>query len=191
MASNQLRAILLSTSLVVAASAHAGAADVFTLTSATFKDGDMLAKPAGDIAARGSNCKGDNASPQFSWSNPPEGTKSFAFTVFDADGGIGNGFVHWVAYGIAPEVTSFAEGEIAQPTDKVVAGISGKKIATYGGPCPPPAAPHHYIFAVVATDLDPKELPPGLTYADLQERLKGHRKAEASLVGRYVNPYPQ
>ena len=44
MASNQLRAILLSTSLVVAASGHAGAADVFTLTSATFKDGDMLAK---------------------------------------------------------------------------------------------------------------------------------------------------
>ena len=111
--------------------------------------------------------------------------------MFDSDGGIGSGFVHWVAYGIAPEVTFFAEGEIAQPTDKVVAGISGKKIATYGGPCPPPGAPHHYIFAVVATDLDPKELPPGLTYADLQERLKGHRKAEASLVGRYVNPYPQ
>jgi hypothetical protein len=29
-----------------------------------------------------------------------------------------------------------------------------------------------------------REMPPGLTYADLQERLKGHRKAEASLVGR-------
>ena len=177
------------TALAVAASSQAAAADVFTLTSTTFKDGDMLAKPAGDIAARGSNCKGDNASPQFSWSNPPEGTKSFSFTVFDADGG--DGFAHWVAYGIAPEVKSFAEGEIAQPTDKVVAGISGKKIATYGGPCPPPGAPHHYIFTVVATDLDPKELPPGLTYADLQERLKGHRKAEASPVGRYVNPYPQ
>jgi Raf kinase inhibitor-like YbhB/YbcL family protein len=182
-------AFFLSTSLAVAASAQA--AGVFTLTSASFKDGDMLAKPAGDIAARGSSCKGGKASPQFSWSNPPEGTKSYAFTVLDPDGGLGAGFVHWVAYGIAPEVTSFADGEIAEQTDKVVAGVSGKKIATYGGPCPPPGAPHHYLFTIVATDLDARELPPGLTFAELQEKLKGHRKAEASLVGRYVNPYPQ
>jgi phosphatidylethanolamine-binding protein (PEBP) family uncharacterized protein len=84
----------LSTSLVVAASGDAGAGDVFTLTSATFKDGDLLPKAASDIAARGSNCMGGNASPQFSWSKPFEGTKSFAFTVFDAEGGLGNGQIH-------------------------------------------------------------------------------------------------
>ena len=43
------------TALAVAASSQAAAADVFILTSTTFKDGDMLAKAAGDIGARGSN----------------------------------------------------------------------------------------------------------------------------------------
>ena len=49
---------------------------------------------------------------------------------------------------------------------------------------------HHYLFTIVATDLDPKDLPAGLTYAELQEKLKGHRKAASSIVGTYVNPYP-
>jgi phosphatidylethanolamine-binding protein (PEBP) family uncharacterized protein len=52
-------------------------------------------------------------------------------------------------------------------------------------------APHHYLFQIVATDLDPKELPAGLTFAELQDKLKGHRKAESSLVGTYVNPPTQ
>lgn len=168
----------------------AQAAEVFTLSSTTFKDGELFAKKVGDVPARGPNCKGDNVSPELSWSNPPGDTRSFAFTVFDVDGGVGAGFVHWVAYGIAPEVTSFAEGEISRPSDKYVGGVSGKKLAFFGGPCPPPGTPHHYVFLIVATDLDPKDLPPGLTYAELQEKLKGHRKAELSLVGTYVNPYP-
>ena len=186
MSAKPVTALLLVTTLA----APAGAADVFTLSSADFKDGAMLAKKVGDIPARGPNCKGDNVSPELAWSNPPEGTRSFAFTVFDPDAGYGAGFVHWVAYGIAPDVTSFAEGEISQPSEKYVGGTSGKKLAAFGGPCPPPGTPHHYLFTIVATDLDPKDLPAGLTYAELQEKLKGHRKAASSIVGTYVNPYP-
>ena len=66
-----------------------------------------------------------------------------------------------------------------------------KNIPGFGGPCPPPGSPHHYLFQIVATDRDPKDLPPGLTIAELQEKLKGYRKGESSLVGTYVNPYPQ
>jgi Raf kinase inhibitor-like YbhB/YbcL family protein len=185
-------ALLFSTVLAVAALdlRASQAADVFTLSSTTFKDGEMFAKKVGDIPARGSNCKGENLSPELSWSNVPEGTKSFAFVVFDPDGG-NAGFVHWVAYGIPPSVTSFAEGEISQPSDKYVGGTSGKKLAAFGGPCPPPGSPHHYWFDIIATDLDPKDLPPGLTFPELQEKLKGHRKGASSLIGIYVNPYPQ
>ena len=109
----------------------------------------------------------------------------------DPDAGLGAGITHWVAYGISPETTSFAEGEASQPSGKYVAGKSTKNIPGFGGPCPPPGSPHHYLFQIVATDLDPKDLPPGLTIAELQEKLKGHRKGESSLVGTYVNPYPQ
>jgi Raf kinase inhibitor-like YbhB/YbcL family protein len=185
--------LTLTTALTLAAfgARAAHAADVFTLESTTFKDGQLLPKPVGDIPARGANCKGENVSPQLSWSNAPEGTRSFVFVVSDPDAGLGAGITHWVAYGISPETTLFAEGEASQPSGKYVAGKSTKNIPGFGGPCPPPGSPHHYLFQIVASDLDPKDLPPGLTIAELQEKLKGHRKGESSLVGTYVNPYPQ
>jgi Raf kinase inhibitor-like YbhB/YbcL family protein len=187
------KALLLATALALAAlgARAAHAADVFTLSSTAFKDGQLLPKPIGDIPARGANCKGENVSPQLSWSNAPEGTRSFALVVIDPDAGLGAGITHWVAYGISPETTLFAEGEASQPSGKYVAGKSTKNIPGFGGPCPPPGSPHHYLFQIVATDLDPKDLPPGLTIAELEEKLKGHRKGESSLVGTYVNPYPQ
>lgn len=185
------RALLLTTVLALAApGVRAHAADVFTLSSKTFKDGQMLPKTVGDIPARGPNCKGDNVSPEFMWTNAPEGTRSFAFVVLDPDAGFGAGISHWVAYGIAPDVTSFAEGEASRPSSKYVGGKSTKNIPGFGGPCPPPGSPHHYVFQIIATDLDPKDLPAGLTYAELQEKLNGHRKGKSSLVGTYVNPYP-
>ena len=189
---NPAKALLLTASLALAAlgAGAALAADAFTLSSTTFKDGELLPKPVGDIPARGANCKGENVSPELSWSNAPEGTKSFAFTVHDVDGAIGAGSTHWVAYGITPDVTSFAEGEISQASDKYVGGKSGKGLAIFAGPCPPPGSPHHYLFQIIATDLDPKDLPPGLTFAELQEKLKDHRKGGSSIVGTYVNPYP-
>ena len=138
----------------------------------------MLPKKVGDIPARGPNCKGDNVSPQLAWSNPPEGTRSYAFIVFDPTRALGRASSTGSPTAIAPDVTSFAEGEISRPSDKYVGGKSGKKLPFFGGPCPPPGSPHHYLFQIVATDLDPKELPPGLTFAELQ------REAERPPKGR-------
>ncbi len=53
---------------------------------------------------------------------------------------------------------------------------------------PPPGSPHHYTFKVIATDLDPKELPPGLTLPELEAKLTGHVKGAAGLVGLFVKP---
>jgi hypothetical protein len=39
----------------------------------------------------------------------------------------------------------------------------------YGGPCTPPGDWHHYTFTLIATDLDPKALEPGLTKDQLFE----------------------
>jgi hypothetical protein len=41
----------------------------------------------------------------------------------------------------------------------------------------------------VATDLDPKALPPGLTRLELLEKLNGHAKGAAGMVGLFRNPY--
>jgi hypothetical protein len=42
---------------------------------------------------------------------------------------------------------------------------------------------------IIATDLEPQELPPGLSLPDFQAKLAGHAKGAAGLVGLFRNPY--
>src|SRR6266700_3883638 len=174
------------------------AAAPFTLTSATFKDGTMMPKKVANMNQPGANpnpnCVGENVSPQLSWSGAPEGTKSFALTMVDPEGRGGLGVFHWVAYGIPANVTSFAEGEVSKTSDKYVGGKSTQGVGNFSGPCTPPGTPHHYTFVVVATDLDPKELPAGLTREEFLAKLvpaapaPSHAKGTAGLVGLFVKP---
>jgi Phosphatidylethanolamine-binding protein len=71
-------------------------------------------------------------------------------------------------------------------------------VGFYSGPCTPPnTTPHHYAFVLIATDFDPKELPPGLTRDKVVAKIapdKGppaHAKGDAGLVGSFVNPRRQ
>src|ERR1700681_3243066 len=166
----------------------ANAADIFSLTSSTFKDGAMMPKNASNSAANAPpnpNCVGENVSPQFSWTGVPDGTKSFALTMFDPEGRAPSGVSHWVAYGIPASVTGFAEGEVSQPADKYVGGKSTMSLANYFGPCTPPGDWHHYTFTLIATDLDAKALQPGMTRDELYAALNGHAKGAAGLIGRF------
>jgi hypothetical protein len=166
----------------------ASAAGPFVLTSTTFKDGGAMPKRVSNKPPPNPNCVGNNVSPQLSWKNPPEGTKSYAFTLVDPEGYGGMGVVHWVAYGIPLNVTAFAEGEVSKASGKYVGGKSTEEVGYYSGPCTPPGSPHHYVFRVIATDLAPKELPPGLTLDELQSKLAGHTKGAAGLVGLFAKP---
>src|SRR5450631_1661999 len=155
---------------------NALAQGAFTLTSPDFKDGARLAvKNAGNNKTN-PNCVGENVSPAFSWANPPEGTKSFALLMFDPEGRPPGGVSHWVAYGIPVAVTGFAEGEVSKASDKYVGGKSLMGLPSYFGPCTPPGDWHHYTFTLIATDLDPKALAPGLTRDELFKALDGHAK---------------
>jgi Raf kinase inhibitor-like YbhB/YbcL family protein len=177
----------------------ANAADIFSLTSSTFKDSTMMPKNVANSAANAptnKNCVGDNVSPQLSWSGAPEGTKSFVMLMIDPEGRGGAGVNHWVAYGIPASVTGFAEGETSKQTDTYVGGKSTQGVGFYSGPCTPPGTePHHYTFVLVATDLDAKELPPGLTHDEVTEKIAPggkapvHAKGSAGLVGLFVNPW--
>ncbi len=171
------------------AAGHAFAADPFTLTSPAFKDGTLLAKKNAGANKANPNCVGENVSPPLAWANPPAGTKSFALLMFDPDGRPPGGVSHWVAYGIPVSVTGFAEGEVSKASDKYVGGESLFKIGNYTGPCTPPGAPHHYIFTLIATDLEPGTLKPGLTREEVIKALDGHAKGATGLVGLFKNPY--
>jgi len=195
MSSMQHRRRLLAASAIgLAWAASAIAADPFTLTSTTFKDGQLMPRKVANSTQTNPNCVGENVSPQLSWTGVPEGTKSFAILMEDPEGRGGTGVHHWVAYGIPPSVTSFAEGEVSKPMDKYVGGKSTQGVGNYSGPCTPPGSPHHYTFVVVATDFDPKELPPGLTREEFLAKMvppapaASHAKGTAGLVGLFMKP---
>jgi Raf kinase inhibitor-like YbhB/YbcL family protein len=170
----------------------------FEESSATFKDGEMMPLKVANSRAnfpQNANCVGENVSPQFSWVNSPAGTKSFAFVMVDPEGRGGGGVVHWVAYGIPADVTGFAEGEVSKPSPKYVGGKNALGVGFYSGPCAPlPFPPRHYTFVLVATDLDPKELPPGLTKDELTAKIAPqgpgprHDKGTVGIVGLFAKP---
>jgi Raf kinase inhibitor-like YbhB/YbcL family protein len=171
----------------------ANAADIFTLKSTTFQDGHMMPKKVANNAPNNPNCVGENVSPELSWSGVPEGTKSFVLLMSDPEGRAPSGVSHWVAYGIPASVTGFAEGETTKDSDKYVGGKSTMGVGHYSGPCTPPnASAHHYTFILIATDFDPKELPPGLTREQVIEKFgppPAHVKGSTGMVGLFVNPW--
>jgi len=173
-------AVLLTGSVSVAVAAP------FTVSSSTFTDGGMLTKKqAADDPMR--MCGGENVSPALSWANPPEKTKSFVVFMVDPDGLLGQGVSHWVGYNIPASVKGLAEGEITKGSKNFTGGKGTRDNALYIGPCPPTGeALHHYVFTVVATDLEPGALKPGMTRDEVYAAIKGHTVAGQSIVGKYA-----
>jgi len=117
----------------------------FTLTSSDFKDGDTL--PDAQVQALG------NTSPHLAWSGAPEGTKSFAITVYDPDAPTGSGFWHWTVANIPADVREIASGG-PLPAGSVE-GRTDFGAPGFGGAAPPPGhGPHRYIFTIFAVDVE-------------------------------------
>ena len=69
----------------------------FALRSDDIADGQTLARPhvSGVFGAGG-----DDVSPHLAWSGAPEGTQSYAVTVYDPDAPTASGFWHWATFNI-------------------------------------------------------------------------------------------
>lgn len=184
-------------SLVVAAAIAGGAVAAapvqavakngyFDLRSPEFREFSSLTRKNAGNNPKLAGCDGGNISPPLAWSDAPAGTKSYAIELFDAAGNSPLGFVHWLAYGIPAAKKSLKAGEASAPSPSIVGGKSMVGKDTYFGPCPPLGAkPHPYIFLLMATDLAPDALLPGLTRDELAEALKGHILDRTTLVLRY------
>jgi Raf kinase inhibitor-like YbhB/YbcL family protein len=156
-----------------------------TLTSTSFKEDATLGMDHILSADYGFGCGGGNKSPQLSWTGVPAGTKSFAVHCFDPDAPTGSGFWHWVVVNIPASVT-----ELKLDAGSPASGLLPKGALQtrtdfgkpgYGGPCPPPGAPHQYLITVYALknklDLDQHAAPALVGYYLTQAAL-----ARASLV---------
>ena len=176
--------IRLSLALALALAAQASWAAGMKLTSPDFKDKGTLPN---EQIFNSFGCTGGNLSPELHWTKGPEGTLSYALSVYDPDAPTGSGWWHWVVFDIPANVTSLPKGFKAD--DASIAGLIQSRTdfgkPGYGGPCPPPGKPHHYIFKVFA--LKTKTL--GLT-ADVSPAMVGfyiwqNKLGEAQLVGMY------
>ena len=163
---------------------------LFTLGSPAFKDNAVLPLKYAGGAECGANSRGGNQSPPLAWSNPPSLTKSFAIIMIDPDGRRGEGSVHWIAYNIPASESALKPGAgAATPSGNakdISSGKNSRGLLGYTGPCGPPAdGPHHYVIDVLALDLVPGFLQPGLDRDAFLKMIAGHSIGPASLVVRY------
>jgi hypothetical protein len=100
---------------------------------------------------------GKSISPALSWSGAPDGTKSFALTMFDPDAPHG-GYLHWTVVDIPATTTSLAQDAGAPGGGSGYPNGAGH--ANYDGPCPPAGPAHHYHISVFALPGPHADLPP-------------------------------
>jgi Raf kinase inhibitor-like YbhB/YbcL family protein len=169
---------LLSVSSLLLASS---AAHAFKLESKDLKSGGKIGN---DFVFNGMDCKGKNISPELHWSDAPKDTKSFAVTVYDPDAPTGSGWWHWIVTGIPASTTSLEQGWKSTGTNGTEV-VSDFGMATYGGPCPPPGKPHHYIFTVHALKTDKIEVPAGSSHAMVRFMIGASTIEKATLKALY------
>ena len=164
----------------------ANAAD-FQLSSPTIKPEATLSL---DQVFNSFGCTGKNLSPELVWTNAPQGTKSFALTVYDPDAPTGSGWWHWVVYNLPATTTKLAAGAGTADGKKLPAGtLQGRTdfgAPGFGGACPPVGdKPHRYIFTLHALKTDKIDVPTDATAALIGYMINANRIGQASFTAYY------
>lgn len=153
----------------------------FEVSSNDIHEGQLMKS---EFTFSGMGCSGENISPQLSWKDAPEGTKSFAITVFDPDAPTGSGWWHWLALNIPANVSSVAQGS---PMKDVLQTKNDFGTMSYGGACPPAGdGMHRYQYTVWALPQEKIDLPAGISPAVVGYTLNSMALDKAVLTATYV-----
>ncbi|MDT4917140.1 MAG: hypothetical protein QOI15_2407 [Pseudonocardiales bacterium] len=156
----------------------------FELRSNDIADGETLAKPhvSGVFGAGG-----EDVSPHLAWSGAPEGTQSYAITVYDPDAPTASGFWHWAAFNIPADTAELATGASADvlPGAAVQLKNDGGTVGYIGAAPPAGHGPHHYYVVVHAVDVATLDIPEDASCAFLGFNLFSHTLGRATLVPVY------
>ena len=160
-------------------------AATFTVTSTTLADSAALSleQMSGIAGVPG----GKDISPQLSWSGAPEGTKSYAVTVYDPDAPTGSGFWHWAVADIPATVTELPEGAGDDASSGLPEGAfqvpNDRRAARFIGGAPPVGDPAHRIFVVVhALDVEHIGVPADCTPAWMGFAMAFHTLGRSVLI---------
>jgi Raf kinase inhibitor-like YbhB/YbcL family protein len=163
---------------------------VFAQGTFTLSSNDLGGEATSKEEFNGFGCTGENQSPQLSWKNAPEGTKSFAVTMYDPDAPTGSGWWHWVVFDIPANINELVTnaGNITlnlAPKD-AVQSLTNYGAQGFGGPCPPAGHGFHkyeitvYALKTAKLGLD-KNTNPGI----VGYYLWNNTLAKASIVSYY------
>ncbi|GAA1583254.1 YbhB/YbcL family Raf kinase inhibitor-like protein [Actinoplanes couchii] len=151
----------------------------FQVTSTVVTDGAplALAQMSGAFGIPG----GQDVSPDLTWSGFPEGTRSFAVTMYDPDAPTMSGFWHWVVADIPAGVTTLAAGAELPAGAFALRNDAGQ--AGFAGAAPPAGhGAHRYFITVHALDVATIGVPAEGTPAYLGFTMAGHILARATIV---------
>ena len=96
----------------------------------TLKSSDLAGQLTKVQEFDGFGCTGKNTSPQLQWEGAPEGTKSFAVTMYDPDAPTGSGWWHWIVVNIPAKVHQIDTGASRKEMPKGVIEVQND----YGNP---------------------------------------------------------
>ncbi len=136
---------------------------------------------------------GRDISPDLTWSGAPEGTKSFAVTVFDADAPTMSGFWHWAVANIPATVTALPAGAGDDAGSGLPQGaiqlLNDARLPQYVGAAPPAGhGRHRYFITVHALDVEDIGVPAESTPAVLGFTMAGHILGRATIVATAETP---
>ena len=163
----------------------------FTVISASVEDGKPL--PAAQMSGMFGVSEGRDASPQLSWSGAPDGTRSYAVTVYDPDAPTMSGFWHWAVANIPADVISLPEGAGDDSgcglPDDAVQFPNDARMACFVGAAPPAGhGPHRYYITVHALDCKDIGVPAESTPAFLGFTMAAHILARATIIATAETP---
>jgi Raf kinase inhibitor-like YbhB/YbcL family protein len=138
----------------------------------------------------GFGCTGKNISPGLFWENAPDGTKSFAITMYDPDAPTGSGWWHWVVFDIPADIHELKPGsgdpESGAMPDLAIQSMTDFGKTGYGGPCPPVGHGfHQYIITVYALKTDKLGLDANTSPAMAGFNIHANMIAKSSIVFYY------
>jgi hypothetical protein len=159
----------------------------FELTSEDVRDGAALEL---DQVSGVFGAGGTDTSPQLSWSGFPEGTRSFAVTLYDPDAPTASGFWHWAVCDIPADITELPRGAGDEDGTLLPTGAiqlrNDSGMRRFIGAAPPPGhGRHRYHFVVHAVDVESLGLDDMTTPGLLGFTLFGHTLGRAMIVSHY------